>query len=107
MQYQGQNVYTFLGTKGTASFPELKVHSFVPSNPSSECGCWTDIIKTEASPAVDSVLPFTRQLRHFVDVCQGTAEPNCSALEALKTIILLEAVKESISTGKPVDVIQG
>lgn len=49
---------------------------------------------------------FTRQLKNFVDVCRGDAEPNCSGIDALGTIITLEAIKESIRTGKPVDVEQ-
>ncbi|KAJ7130397.1 hypothetical protein C8R44DRAFT_613664 [Mycena epipterygia] len=98
--YKGENVYTFLGTKGTASFPELKVHRYKPG------GAWTDKFVTEPSPDVDAVPPFTRQLQHFARVCRGQEEPDCSELEALKTIILVEAVKESMETGKAVKVPQ-
>ncbi|KAJ6491461.1 hypothetical protein DFH09DRAFT_370156 [Mycena vulgaris] len=96
--YKGESVYTFLGTRGTASFPELKVHHYNPG------GDWTNEFVTEPAAEVEAVPPFTRQLQHFVRVCMGQEEPNCSGLEALKTIILVEAVKESMKTGKAIDV---
>ncbi|KAJ7439473.1 hypothetical protein FB451DRAFT_147181 [Mycena latifolia] len=98
--YKGETVYTFLGTRGTASFPGLQVHHY------GDGGDWTNEFVTETAAEVDAVPPFTRQLQHFVRVCRGHEEPNCSGLEALKTIILLEAVKESMGTGKAVEVVQ-
>ncbi|KAM0748694.1 NAD(P)-binding protein [Meredithblackwellia eburnea MCA 4105] len=96
-----QNVYHILGTKGSSAFPELKPWAYAK-----EDGCWTDNLSQGAAEPVDPTPPFTSQLRNFVGVIQGTQEPNCSGLEALKTIITLEAIKESIQTGKPVDVAQ-
>jgi predicted dehydrogenase len=96
--YKGECVYTFLGTLGTMSFPELRVHRYERG------GDWTEEFVTEAAPEVDDVPPFTRQLQHFVRVCRGQEEPNCSAMEALKTIVLVEVVKESMKTSKVVDV---
>ncbi|KAJ6625119.1 quinate utilization oxidoreductase QutH [Mycena sp. CBHHK59/15] len=98
--YNGRDVYTFLGTQGTASFPALRVHRY------SAGGDWTNDVITEPAPEVDVVPPFTLQLQHFARVCQGEEEPNCSGLEALKTIILVESVRESMETGKAVDVAQ-
>ncbi len=84
--------------------PELKVHRYARDD---DKGCWTDPFTADQAPAIEDIPPFTLQLRHFVDVCKGKAEPNCSSLEALKTIILLEAIKESMAKGVPVDVPQG
>jgi hypothetical protein len=39
-------------------------------------------------------------------VIEGKAEPNCSGLEAVKGLIVLEAIRESMNTGKAVDVPQ-
>jgi predicted dehydrogenase len=98
--YKGENVYTFLGTQGTASFPELRVHRY------SAGGDWTDEFVTEPATKVERIPPFTRQLQHFAQVCRGKEEPRCSALEALKTIILVEAVRKSMDTGTAVEVAQ-
>ncbi|KAJ7920826.1 oxidoreductase [Mycena leptocephala] len=98
--HKGENVYTFLGTQGTASFPELRVHRY------SAGGDWTDEFVTEPAAEVERVPPFTRQLQHFAQVCRGKEEPRCSASEALKTIILVEAVRKSMDTGTGVEVAQ-
>lgn len=104
MPYTGQHVYTFFGTKGTMSVPELKVHHYAVDD---DKGCWTDPFIVDPAPTIEDIPPFTLQLRHFVDVCKGKAEPNCSSLEALRAIILLETIKESMAKGVPVDVPQG
>lgn len=70
-------------------------------------GAWEDDFISDPAESVDDTPPFTRQLQHFDQVCRGTAQPACSALEALKTIIVLDAVKESMMKGIPVDVAQG
>ncbi|KAJ7700339.1 hypothetical protein B0H17DRAFT_1195753 [Mycena rosella] len=98
--YKGENVYTFLGTRGTASFPELKAHHYANAN-----GDWTSEFLTDAVPEVDAVPPFTRQLQHFTRVCRGEEEAKCSGLDALKTIIVVEAVKESMKTGRVIEMI--
>jgi predicted dehydrogenase len=53
---------------------------------------------------IDDVPPFTLQLKHLVDVYRGDAEPNCSAIEGLKDLVVLESMVESMRTRRPVDV---
>lgn len=91
-----------MGTGGSVSFPELKLWHY--NSPSEN---WTDELQVDEPAPVDPTPPFTVQLRHFAQVCEGQAEPNCSGLEALKTIITLEAIRESTETGLPVEVAQG
>ncbi len=99
---QGEPVYTILGTQGSLAFPSLKLFHYADSS----TGDWTTpLVQDEALP-VDRTPPFTRQLQHFARVCRGEEEPGCSALEALKAIATLEAIKESIRTGLPVEVLQ-
>lgn len=98
---QGEPIYTFLGTAGSMSFPSLQVFHY--PNPS---GCWTDTFEKDEAPALDPTPPFVLQLRHFAAVCRGDEEPACSAAEAVRAIETLEAIKESIRTGLPVDVPQ-
>lgn len=100
---QSQNIYSIMGTAGSTSFPELKRWHY--GSPATQS--WTDELSLEDALPVDPTPPFTVQLRHFREVCEGTTEPNCSGLEALKTIITLEAIKESMETGLPVEVAQG
>lgn len=99
---QSQNIYTIIGTTGSVSFPELKVWHYASSAQS-----WTDELRVEEAEPVDSTPPFTVQLRHFARVCEGVEEANCSGLEALKSILTLEAIRESLRTGLPVEVAQG
>ncbi|GAA5862457.1 hypothetical protein JCM8547_002071 [Rhodosporidiobolus lusitaniae] len=102
MPQESQPIYTVFGTSGSFSFPELKLfHYNTPSE------SWTDKISQDPAASVDSTPPFTRQLRHFVDVVEGKAEPSCGGLDGLKSIITLEAILESMKTGLPVDVAQG
>ncbi|CDR36776.1 RHTO0S02e06722g1_1 [Rhodotorula toruloides] len=98
---QGETVYTVLGTQGSLAFPSLQVWHYP-----SLSGSWTDpLIRSDPLP-LDPTPPFTHQLRHFVDVVEGRAEPRCSGRDALQTIATLEAIAKSIETGLPVEVEQ-
>ncbi|KAJ8296395.1 scyllo-inositol 2-dehydrogenase (NAD(+)) [Rhodotorula toruloides] len=97
----GETVYTVLGTQGSLAFPSLQVWHYP-----SLSGSWTDpLIRSDPLP-LDPTPPFTHQLRHFVDVVEGRAEPRCSGRDALQTIATLEAIAKSIETGLPVEVEQ-
>ncbi|GAA6056165.1 hypothetical protein JCM3770_004239 [Rhodotorula araucariae] len=97
MPHYGETTYTFLGTSGSFSFPQLQLWHYA-----SPTHAWQDsLVQDEAAP-VDPTPPFTLQLRHFLDVCEGAAEPQCSGEDALGTIITLEAIVESMRTGLPV-----
>ncbi|KAI5478336.1 quinate utilization oxidoreductase QutH [Pseudohyphozyma bogoriensis] len=94
-----QNCYTIMGTHGSTAFPELRQFSYPSAS-----GCWTDTFSPTEPAPVEDVPAFTRQLKNFVGVCKGTEKPNCTGEQALKTIITLEAIRESMITGKPVEV---
>lgn len=81
------------------AFPGLQ-----PWRYDSEQGCWTDQLSQDAAEPVETTPPFTLQLRHFVEVVRGEAEPRCSAQDGLATVATLEAIIESLRTRKPVDV---
>lgn len=59
---------------------------------------------TSLLQSVDDVPPFTLQLQHFLAVVRGEQEPNCSAIEGLKDVLVIEAVFESLKTGQVVNV---
>lgn len=90
-----------MGTKGSVSFPDLKLHHY-----RSTSEAWFDELTVDPSPPIDATPPFTHQLRHFAKVIEGKEEPNCSAQDALLTILTLEAILESAKTGLPVQVSQ-
>ncbi|KAJ6566953.1 hypothetical protein B0H19DRAFT_1258128 [Mycena capillaripes] len=94
-----QNCYTILGSHGSTSFPELKEFSY-PTKP----GCWTDTFTPTDPAPVEDVPPFRSQLANFIGICKGEQEPHCSGAQALQTIMTLEAVRESIKSGKPVEI---
>uniref|UniRef100_A0A0K3CHY2 BY PROTMAP: gi/472581415/gb/EMS19154.1/ quinate utilization oxidoreductase QutH [Rhodosporidium toruloides NP11] n=1 Tax=Rhodotorula toruloides TaxID=5286 RepID=A0A0K3CHY2_RHOTO len=97
----GETVYTILGTQSSLAFPSLEVWHYP-----SPSGSWTDpLLRSDPLP-LDPTPPFTHQLRHFVDVVEGRAEPRCSGRDALQTIATLEAIARSIETGLPVEVQQ-
>ncbi|GAA6038551.1 hypothetical protein JCM8097_004626 [Rhodosporidiobolus ruineniae] len=101
MPKESQTVYTILGTSGSLTFPELRLWHY--SSPSES---WTDKLTQDEPLPVDPTPPFTKQLRHFVDVVEGKAEPSCGGLDGLRTVITLEAILESMRTGQPVEVAQ-
>ncbi|ODQ55848.1 NAD(P)-binding protein [Saitoella complicata NRRL Y-17804] len=97
---QHQCVYTIMGTEGSISLPELKRWYYTG-------GSWTTPFLSDMSlrEEVDDVPPFTLQLRNLVGVHRGEEEPMCSGDEGYKDLVVIEAIVESMETGKPVDII--
>jgi predicted dehydrogenase len=96
----GQSVYTILGTKGSLSLPELRIWKYQEGQES-----WLNVMQVDdgLKELVDDVPPFSRQLKHLVDVHRGVAEPNCSGSEGSRNLLVLEGMVESMKTGHPVD----
>jgi predicted dehydrogenase len=83
------------------SIPELTRFHY-DSYPATE-GHWLNNIERDTSAVIDDeVPPFTLQLKHFIDVIRGRAQPSCSGLEGLKDIAVLEAVEKSMRCQLPV-----
>lgn len=99
----GQPVYTILGTKGSLSLPELRRWHYDSANGN---GSWYNKMEYDDSlkSEIDDVMPLTLQLQDFVKVHKGMREPNCSALEACKSLMVIEAVAKSMNTQQPVEV---
>ncbi|GAA5924848.1 transcription regulator GAL80 [Sporobolomyces koalae] len=95
----GQPIYNVLGTKGSFSFPELKLFRYTDDSQA-----WFDRLVIDPASPIDPTPPFTHQLRHFVQVIRNELEPNCSAQDALLTILTLESILESAKTGLPVEI---
>ena len=65
---------------------------------------WLTPMERDASlqDEINDVLPFTLQLRHFIAVVRGEIEPNCSAREGLKAVLVVEAIFKSLKTKQPI-----
>jgi predicted dehydrogenase len=97
----GQSVYTIFGTKGSLALPELRLWKYAEGQES-----WLNVMQCDDSlkKLVGDVPPFTRQLKHLVDVQRDITQPNCSGLEGLKNLLVLEGMVKSVKTGQPVDI---
>lgn len=54
-------------------------------------------------PAVDPALPHKMQLKHFVKVVRREVEPVVTPVDNVKTLTLLNAIKEAAETGQLVE----
>lgn len=99
MPHYGESTYTILGTNGSFAFPQLELwHYASPEH------AWHNKLERDEAAPVDSTPPFTLQLQHFLEVCQGRVEPLCSGEDALGTIMTVEAILHSMRTEQPVQV---
>jgi predicted dehydrogenase len=72
-------------------------------NPPEEQNWSFPLGKDEESKAqVDDIPPLCRQLKHFISAARGQAEPNCSVEDGLKTVLVIEAIFQSLSLHSPV-----
>lgn len=88
--------YSFAGTEGSLAFPQLAHYHHEGTSD------WYHplSLRFAARETQDS---YTRQLRHFVDVVRGTAEPLVPVEDAARTLALVEAVQEAAATGTTVE----
>jgi predicted dehydrogenase len=56
------------------------------------------------SPLFPDDDPYYKELRHFVDIVDGKAEPLVTANDARAAVAIAEAALQSIATGKPVSI---
>ncbi len=92
-----QSCYLIGGTKGALSLPDLKVWSHIGKQ-----SWWYPIEADEV--VIAPADPVATQFKHFLDVISGDAEPRVNALEGLRNIEVLEAIKTAASTGEIVSI---
>ena len=90
------DAYFIGGTLGALSLPRL--HQFSYDGASN----WHKPLQMEI-PAVDPVLPHKMQLKHFVKVVRREVEPVVTPADNVKTLTLLNAIKEAAETGQLVE----
>ncbi|PSL03701.1 putative dehydrogenase [Haloactinopolyspora alba] len=87
---------------GTGGVLELDSDRSAPVRPNVRTNSPSAQMPLPSSPLAEP--PHTVQLRHFLDVLRGAAEPVVTAEDALAAVSIAAAVGQSISTGRPADV---
>lgn len=87
---------------GTHGVLELDSDRSAPLRPTLRAGSQNTQMPLPSSPLAEA--PHTTQLRHFLDVLRGDAEPVVTAEDALAAVHVAAAVGQSIVTGRPADV---
>ncbi len=95
--YEDEDAYHIAGTRGSLSVPTMRMKTY-----EGERSWWKPF--TTSAESVDRSDPLANQVKHFVDVIRGEAEPICSGRDGLKTMHVVDAVVESARTGRPVDI---
>ncbi|KIW72521.1 hypothetical protein PV04_00706 [Phialophora macrospora] len=100
----GETCLTVLGTRGSMGIPSLTRFHYDDLPPDEQN--WSfPLGRDEKSKAdVDDIQPLARQLKHFISAVRGQAEPNCSAEDGLKTVLVIEAIFQSLTLHSPVTV---
>lgn len=88
--------YFFMGTKGSLAFPSMRFYTYDED----QYG-WYSPLKIEKLKVTDND-PMKAELEHFIDVVRGAAEPVCTGEDALESLKVIMAIKESAETGNPV-----
>ncbi|MEW9673014.1 Gfo/Idh/MocA family protein [Ammoniphilus sp. 3BR4] len=84
-----ENCYYFFGTKGSISFPSFNVHTYDEEKYGWEHPLVIEKLNVEEND------PMTSELLNFVDVLRGEAEPVVTGKDALETLKVLNAIRES------------
>lgn len=92
-----ENCYLIGGSEGSISVPDLRVWSYSGG----VRDWWTPISATSVTREASD--PLVNQLVHFREVIHGRAEPLVPASEGLRTLRVVEAIKDAAASGQPVD----
>lgn len=92
-----ETCYTYFGTEGVIAFPGMK--KFFYRDPA-KAGWQYPLC--EEGIKIDSEDPYTRQIRNFCGVIQGTETPKIDGVDARKTLEVALAIQKSGETGQPV-----
>ncbi|MES2401759.1 MAG: Gfo/Idh/MocA family oxidoreductase [Pseudomonadota bacterium] len=97
-RYPKEDCYFIAGTKGSLAVPTMRTWTYAGAG--SEPGWWTPF--TEQTLPLDAVDPLAAQLDHFCDLIAGKAEPIITVSDALQSLMTVEAIRQSIATGRTV-----
>lgn len=92
-----KDCYRIFGTKATLSFPDLILYD----HGNSDEGWFSGISEKEIAVEKD-IIPFDEQVKHFVEVIRGNADPLCTIEDGVSALRVIEAVTRSLQTESPV-----
>ncbi|PYH89303.1 quinate utilization oxidoreductase QutH [Aspergillus ellipticus CBS 707.79] len=103
-QVEGKDAdfYRIFGARASLSVPDLRRWGY-DGVAEGEKG-WGAVLGSEDLGDVGTDKPFDLQLRHFVEAVQGREELNCDAVEGLRALVVVQAVKTALEEGRVVDV---
>ena len=94
----GQDCYFICGTKGSFSFPSMKLWRY----PASETPGWYAPLEQQSQNILVGN-GLKAQLEHFCRVIQGEEYPLVSGLDGFKTLAVIQAVLESAQQNIPIN----
>ena len=95
----GHDFYRIFGTEGTLSVGDMVLTKHAAGVEKS----WSDELHDTTLDVVEEV-PFDEQIKHFVRVIKDTEEPRCSGEDGLSALVVCDAIKRALSTGRAVSI---
>jgi predicted dehydrogenase len=95
--YGDEDSFHIAGTKGSLSVPTMRVKLY-DGTPS-----WWEPL-TESTESVNRTDPLSNQIAHFAAVIKGQEDPIVSGMAGLKSLRVVNAVREAARTGAPVEI---
>lgn len=92
--------YRILGTEASLSVPDLRRWSYEGKKD----GSWTDVLVSEDLEVDGSKVPFDLQVQHFYEVVREGVSPSCTGEEGLRAMVVCEAVKRAMNSGRAVEI---
>jgi predicted dehydrogenase len=92
--------YRIMGTEASLSVPDLTRWSYDGKKNKS----WTEILGKEDLVVDREKVPFDLQVQHFCEVVRDGAKPSCTGEEGLRAMVVCEAVKRAMSSGRAVEI---
>ncbi|WP_342048057.1 Gfo/Idh/MocA family oxidoreductase [Bacillus sp. OTU530] len=83
--------------KGSIAFPSFRVYSY-----DDEIYGWDHELKFEKLTVEDND-PMTAELEHFISVLRGEARTLVTGEDALETLKVIKAIKESVKAGQKIN----
>ena len=99
--YTGKGFHRVFGENGSLSVPDMTRWDY-----GEEKKDWTREVKETRLEVHNKRVPLEEQLEHFVKVIRGEEQPRCDGVEALRAVVVCEAVKRSMREGMPVEITQ-
>lgn len=92
--YDDEDCYVIAGDLGSLSVPTMRIKSYARMEDRS----WWKPFQT-AVEEIERTDPLERQLAHFCDVIEGTAEPYVTVFDGLQNLRITEAIAEAARSG--------